>query len=956
MRKLMLVLLCTTISPFALEKLLAQQSNVLSGNIKSSQNKENLPAVSVMIKGTGIGTFSDDKGNFKLVTTQNPPFTIVVSSIGYTSKEVNVENISQPLNIEIEASYALGQEIVVAASRIPERILESPVSIERVSAKDVLQSPASSYYDVVQNLKGVDVVTASLTFKSISTRGFNSSGNVRLNQLVDGMDNQAPGLNFSVGNVVGLTDLDVDNMELLEGASSALYGPGGMNGTFLINSKSPFKYQGVSIQVREGIMNVDEKYRSTSPYHDFSFRWGQKVSDKFAFKIGAQYVWAKDWLAADSSNYYADANIYDSKVIPGTRTTDQNYNGVNVYGDETSLDITSPNTPFLMGVIGTITDPVAQHYALLATAPFLAGPLPVSRTGYNEADVVPPNTINFKLSGGLYYKLNQNLEASLTGNWGTGNTVYTGSDRYVFKDLKIGQYKLEFRSKNWFLRAYTTQENSGESYNATVTSRLFNEAWKPSYNPANSAGSWYPQYSGALVQGATNVYLGVIMAGGTPEEAQAAVVANQTALLNGARAYADANRPVPGSAAFNRIFDSVRLLPIPDGGKFLDRSDLYMVEGQYNLTDALHIGAENKRLEVLVGANYKLYVLDSKGTVFADTVGNPIEINEWGGYVQLSRKFFNDVLKLTASGRYDKNENFKDRFTPRVSAVVTVAKNHNLRLSYQTAYRFPTTQNQWIDLTIGGGVRLIGGLPELKKKYHFDTNPVYTEESFGKFAQSHNPADLVVQQFNEYKPESSNSFEVGYKGLINNRLLIDAYGYWATYENFLGRIVVLQSSDGTPLGLATPTIYSVSVNSTSKVNANGWGVSLQYLLPRGFFINANVFSDVLTNVPENFITYFNAPKYRYNLGFGNSGIDKQKRLGFNITYRWQDAFFYESDFRQGNLPAFGTLDAQVSYKLPKQKLLFKLGGTNITNHYYRNGFGNPYIGGLYYASIAYNVF
>jgi outer membrane receptor protein involved in Fe transport len=951
MRKLITGLLFLAVCLPTFEKLNAQQSNVISGNIKNSQSKENLAAVSIMIKGTGTGTFTDEKGNFRLVTTQNPPFTVVISSIGYTTKEINVESTSQILNAEMEASYALGQEIVVAASRVPERILESPVSIERVSAKDILQSPASSYYDVVQNLKGVDVVTASLTFKSISTRGFNSSGNVRLNQLVDGMDNQAPGLNFSVGNVVGLTDLDVDNMELLEGASSALYGPGGMNGTFLINSKSPFKYQGVSIQVREGIMNVDEKYRNRSPYHDFSFRWGQKVSDKFAFKIGAQYVWAKDWLAADSSNYYADPNIYDSKVIPGTRTSDQNYNGVNVYGDETSADI----APVLEGIISTIPDPGAKQIAQAAVAPFLTG-LPVSRTGYNEVDVVPPNTINFKLSGGIYYKINSNLEASLTGNWGTGNTVYTGSDRYVFKDLKIGQYKLEFKSKNWFLRGYTTQENSGESYNATVTSRLFNEAWKPSYDVNNPAGSWYPQYAGAFIEGASAVYATVIINGGTPEQAQAAVVANQTALLNGARGYADANRPVPGSAIFDRVFDSVRLLPIPYGGKFLDRSDLYMAEGQYNLTDALHIGAEDKRLEVLVGANYKLYVLDSKGTVFADTIGNPIEINEWGGYVQLSQKFFNDVLKLTASGRYDKNENFKDRFTPRVSAVVTVAKNHNLRFSYQTAYRFPTTQNQWIDLTIGGGVRLIGGLPELKKKYHFDTNPVYTEESFGTFAQTHKPEDLVVQQFNEYKPESSNSFEVGYKGLINNRLLIDAYGYWAKYENFLGRIVVFQSGDGTPNGLATPTIYSVSVNSTSKVNANGWGISLQYVLQRGFFINANVFSDDLTNVPERFVTYFNAPKYRYNLGFGNSGIDKQKRLGFNITYRWQDALFYESDFRQGNLPAFGTLDAQVSYRLPKQKLLFKIGGTNITNHYYRNGFGNPYIGGLYYASIGYNVF
>src|SRR5258708_14232389 len=108
------------------------------------------------------------------------------------------------------------------------------------------------------------------------------------------MDNQAPGLNFSVGNVIALTELDVDNMELLEGASAALYGPGGMNGTLVISSKDPFKYQGISAQVREGVMNVNSPVRSASPYTDISLRWGQKIGDRFAFKISGQYIEAKD--------------------------------------------------------------------------------------------------------------------------------------------------------------------------------------------------------------------------------------------------------------------------------------------------------------------------------------------------------------------------------------------------------------------------------------------------------------------------------------------------------------------------------------------------------------------------------------------------------------------------------------------------------------------------------------
>ena len=79
-------------------------------------------------------------------------------------------------------------------------------------------------------------------------------------------------------------------------------------------------------------------------------------------------------------------------------------------------------------------------------------------------------------------------------------------------------------------------------------------------------------------------------------------------------------------------------------------------------------------------------------------------------------------------------------------------------------------------------------------------------------------------------------------------------------------------------------------------------------------------------------------------------------MGFNITYRWQDAFYYESDFINGDVNAIHTLDAQVNCKFPAQKILLKLGATNLLNEYYTNGMGNSVIGGLYYLSIGYNVF
>jgi hypothetical protein len=231
------------------------QNVTISGNVRNSVTKEGAGAVSVSIKGTSGGTYTNDKGDFKL-TVKSLPVTLLISSVGYELQEVTVSSAGFT-QVEFKPSSALGQEVVVSATRVPQKIMESPVSIERVSAAALRTAPAANFYDVVLNLKGVDVTTSSLTFKTPTTRGFNGSGNTRFNQLVDGMDNLAPGLNFSVGAIIGLSELDVDNIELLSGASSALYGPGGMNGTLLMTSKNPFKYQGLSFLVKSGLMHAD---------------------------------------------------------------------------------------------------------------------------------------------------------------------------------------------------------------------------------------------------------------------------------------------------------------------------------------------------------------------------------------------------------------------------------------------------------------------------------------------------------------------------------------------------------------------------------------------------------------------------------------------------------------------------------------------------------------------------
>lgn len=941
------VCLITTLL-FAFTSSLLAQDIPITGTVRNGATGEAIHSASVTMKGSLIsGVITDAAGHFRIAVS-SLPVTLLISHTTFDKQEVVVNNANE-VAVNLTPGPVLLEGVVLTSKGIPTRIIDAPFSVEYIGPASIRQLATQSVADGLVVKKGVGQTTSSLTFKTPSTRGFNGSGSTRVNQIVDGMDNQAPGLNFFVGNFVGLTDLDIENVELLPGASSALYGPGGMNGTVLMNSKNPFKYPGLSIEIKPGIMHLGKSARgSSSMYNDYSLRWAKSFNNKFAFKIGAQYINAKDWLANDTTNYLRSGT--SGKLIPGTRATDPNYDGVNVYGDETSFNMqyitqaareayrqgiaqaSGGQIPDIVSLLNSIIPTGASYIQGMSIVDGAFGAQPdlkkavgelfpfywglrnnlvpdqnVSRTGYHEKDVIDPQTKNIKLSGALHYKITDKIEAQLMGYWSTGNTVYTDDNRYSLKGIKIGQYKFELKHKNWFFRTYTTQEDAGEAYSATVATQYFNEAWKPSQK-------WYPQYIGA--------YLAAILQGAPSAQAHSA-----------ARNYADVGRPEAGSEQFKQIFDQVRKTPIPNGGLFKEKSQLWMTEGQYMFGDAA------KNAEVVVGGNFKRYILNSGGTLFIDTL-KPISTDEVGGYVQITKKLLHEKLTLTGSGRFDKNENFKAQFTPRFAALFSVAKNNNIRMSYQTAYRFPGNLSQWIKLDVGGDYLLLGGLPWVMDYMQAGKYAVHQINNDGTI----DPNPYV---YKEFKPETMRSFEVGYKGLIRKKLLIDAYSYLGKYEDFIGRIGVYQP--------ATDQAYSIVVNSTNKVKTYGFGLGLDYNMKNNFSAFINMCSDVITDVPSGFKAYFNSPKYRVNAGFANSGLGKNERIGFNVTMHWQDAFMWEGELANGPVNAFTTVDAQVNYKFPKIGSMIKLGGTNVFNHYYKNAYANPEVGALCYVSFAYNI-
>ena len=560
----------------------------------------------------------------------------------------------------------------------------------------------------------------------------------------------------------------------------------------------------------------------------------------------------------------------------------------------------------------------------------------VTRTGYNEIDLVDYNTKSLKMSGGLYYNLSNTVQLSAQANWGTGTSVYTGSDRYSLRNFNIGLYKLELKGEDFYVRAYTTQERSGDSYISSILGSYINEKSKPSQ-------TWFPQYIGT--------YIGARLSNPAVTDAQAHAAARQAA---------DMGRIQPGSAQFSSAADQIRNTYISEtnmaagvyGAKFNDKSNLYHYEGMYNLSKLF-----NNAVEFQVGASARRFDLNSGGTIF-DDLNREIDIDEYAAFGQLGRKF-GESFKLTVAGRFDKSQNFDGRFTPRVTGVWTVAKNSNIRASFQTGFRNPTTQNQYIDLSVGGGTqRLIGGIPEFLNKYNLQTNKGYTEASYRAYMASRiaSPTGTgdrtLLKQYTfdprGVRPESVTAYELGYKGLLGSNFLIDVYGFYNQYKDFITAVNVQQE---TAANSETFVKFGVPVNATGKVTTYGGAFGLDYVRGKYTF-SGNVSYNKLNDLPADYNNDFNTPEVRYNLGISNREVFKN--VGFNVNYRWQDRFVWFSSFAGGEVPAFGTVDAQVNLKVPSVNSVIKIGGSNILNKYYITSYGNPEVGAMYYVSLAFN--
>ena len=956
---------------------LALAQTTLNGTVVDAANNEAIPGANIVIQGTSEGVATDFDGKFSLTTEQNPPFTIEVSSIGFGTKVLEISASDQNMNISLEAGEAL-DEIVIAASRRPERIAESPVSIERLGLNDIKYSTSSDFYSSVENLKGVDVLYSSITLPIVNTRGFASFSNERFLQLVDGMDSAAPGIQFPIGNLIGLNQLDVASVELLPGASSALYGANAFNGILLMNSKSPFDDPGISAYVKSGITSSSNNGDNT--YYDVGIRAAFKLSDKFAVKFNFSHYEGKDWAQTDERMYVDAGPGTPDRLV--TRTGNElAFDALSRYGDEITQDLdfqeialANPQVRGLVaqGIAAAMGLPSADLVPGSAIDGQIAQALPAGETtigmdGYAEKDLWDYDASNTKFDASLHYRLSDDVELSWVSKIASGNTIYQGASRYILKNFGIQQHKLELRGDNFFVRGYTTIEDTGDTYDAVYTGQFIN---------ISQGQEWFTTYAGTYIQSVLT---------GNPSHSAARTAANATLAQ-------------VGTPEFQQLYNSITQTPLYNGSQFNDQTSLTHVDANYNFGDLGKLG------ELQVGGSYRNYELNSNGTIFTDNDG-PISVYEYGVYTQLQSQI-SDQIKFTGSIRYDGAQNFDANFSPRLSLVISPdkAKVHNFRLSYQTGFRYPTNQDQYIGLETPVGI-LLGSAKDNFDRYEttsrgtsaelgaqavgllnqlgvdiYDTltgNDIlsnsYSLSSALQFSATQNPQLLQKAQVNPVQPEKVVAYEVGYRGRVG-KVYIDASYYRNDYDNFIASQIVATPHVGdvagtqiipaafSPIGADLPasvlalaeglfTVVAIDSNTDADVKSSGFNIGLDTSFDDfnvGIsYTNATLDFDQTAN--PDFETGFNTPENTFKVSLSNNNLFKN--FGFGINYKYLESFLWESSYFDGIVPERNLLDAQINLTIKDFNV--KLGGTNLFGDEYYAAPGAGLVGSTYYIGLRY---
>ena len=835
----------------------------------------------------------------------------------FASTALVAQENKQPQPDTVRKVHVL-QEIVISASRLSEKQLTAPVSISKLSNAQIQQTAAPGFFDAIGSMKGVHIIVPGMGFKIINTRGFSNTTNVRFVQMIDNVDNQSPHIGAPIANALSPGDLDIDHVEVIQGVASALYGMNAANGLANFTTKDPFTTQGFSIQQQVALNHVSDP-NDVAPrlYSETDLRWAKVVGKKWAFKINAAYNRGYDWIADNRDDLNPAAN--QSTGLMGA--DNPAYDAVNGYGNESS----NRKTLTLGG----------KNYV-------------VSRTGYYERDVADYRLQNVKGDVSLYFRPTENAQLSYTYRTAFLNNTYQRSNRFRLQDYLLQQHILQFKNSLLQARAYINSENTGHSYNLRSMAENMDVSFKDN-------NKWFQDYTNAFNSAmATNT--------------------DVAAAHHTARDAADNGRLQPGTDSFKDKLKQLQEINNWDLGAALKvKAHLVHTEASFDLGKLLHT---NYNLQI--GADFRDYIIVPDGNYFINPTdsGHNLNYTSYGFFVHAAKKFLHDKLQLSAVLRGTGYEYFNLKWNPRLTAVYELTRNDFVRFSYQNGYRFPSIFEGFSNIN-SGGVKRVGGLKVMSNgvfenswlKSSIDAftaavnKDVNTQGLSQAAAIEKNKNVLQPNTYTYLQPEQMHSLEIGYRSvLLNNRLFVDADFYYNFYSNFIAQIEA--SIPNTTDSAQIPAYlydrnkqgrYRLWTNSKTIVHNYGAEIELLYLISNRYSIFGNASYQTLkrTSTNDGLEDGFNTPGWMVNAGV--KGTNVYKKLGFNVTVKYQNKFYFQSFLINGNVPAIFNADAMVQYSFTNPAFNLKVGATNILNHYYYSMLGGPQIGGFYYTTLTYSL-
>jgi len=361
--------------------------------------------------------------------------------------------------------------------------------------------------------------------------------------------------------------------------------------------------------------------------------------------------------------------------------------------------------------------------------------------------------------------------------------------------------------------------------------------------------------------------------------------------------------------------DSVKKLSaFPGDGR------LYAAEIQNNFTlgtllpygvsalDNLHVtyGVQARRDRV---SSYRHWLSDRQ-------TGKAILDDQTGVYAQLESPI-TSMLKVVAAGRYDKPNKYDAQFSPKAAVLFTPVEDQTFRVSFNRAFKSPTVlQTDFFYPDFQPFIGVFG-----------NTRGFVVKNGTGANA-------TVLATYDPIRPELNDTWELGYKGILRNRLYVDITGYRTHFTDFMSPLVVIAN----PYAGATAT-YAFDKETgaliTNEAGVNqipltyfnvgqawmrGIDAGLKFFLTESVSASTNASFISLDSIARKSTdpaeaTAFNSPSSRITAGMDFARVAGLRNLTSGFTARYVSKYSFRSGINYGMVPAFGTFDLNASYRV-----------------------------------------